>query len=409
MKESENILFRIDSLLYDKGVKMKFPTIEEDLGILFYFATRYKYTNNIKFKDKSITLLNNLIDVFQDKDLPSSFIEGFEGVYWVINFLNKCNIITDEEILSDLHDFLYDSIRIDIKTNNFDLLHGYIGKIKYLIHSKNHNKEKVNRLIDDIINSLYKNSKEFKDCNGLYWYDLEGRNNNSINIGLAHGIPSVLVFLTKLHSLGFKNPLIKIMIIGIINLLLFVKNDNNEISSYGDEIVIDEKINSIICKVKISRLGWCYGDIGISYSIYFAGLIMGNELWKGEATKIIKKACRRGLSDSGITHFNDYSFFDVAFCHGISGITYVLKRMSCWIDDKEIKNRLIYWENELLKNTNTFLNIKDDIYYPYDKQDKNYTYIVDKENFLSGITGTGLVIQSILYNRFEWSHLLSIY
>jgi len=309
-------------------------------------------------------------------------------------------------ILSNLDEFLFDSIRIDIKTNNFDLLHGYIGKIQYLIHFKKHSEEHTSILIDEILNSLYENCREFKK--GLYWLDSEGRVEESINFGNAHGIPSILVFLVRLHELGFKNSLITTMINGIIRTLFYFRNDANEISSYGDEYTIDDE-KSIICNIRTSRLAWCYGDLGISYSLYYAGFVLSNEVWKKEATVLAKKVCKRGLSDSGIVHFNDYSFFDIAFCHGISGVTYMINKLNLWINDQEIEKRLIYWENELLKNTTTFLDVKGNIYYPYDKQDKDYSYIVDKENFLSGLAGTGLVIQSLLYKRFEWSQLLAIY
>lgn len=392
----------IEKTLFEHAQKMNNPTLEEDLGVLIFEATFYKYSKNNEYKEKAITLLNKAIEVFSSKELPMGFFEGFEGIFWVVQYLNQCNIIDDESLLNDLKPYLLQSLETDIADNNFDTIHGGPSKLQYLINSENSSEVEKNIYVDKFIESLYNNRQENEK--GIYWYDIFEEEKGLVNLGLAHGLAAMLTFVSRLKEQGFKNPKIDILIKGITKSLLTFKNDSTQNSHFPDyfsELGNNKNVNS--------RLAWCYGDLGISYAFLYSSIITENKDLKLEALKVINSVVKRGISDSKLDHFEEYFFFDTAFCHGISGIVYILSKINQHLQNPLIEQRLNYWKSQLIHNLDIQLKIQDDIYYPWYRQDKEKSFVLDKCSMLTGLTGTGLVLLSLQYDTYDWSDFFLLY
>lgn len=399
----------IDEKLYKEGVNMNNPVIEGGLGILIYFASRYHTTRNPKFKRISLELFERVISFFPNYEFSQGYIEGFEGVFWSVSYLKKCSIIEDDSILSDIQDYYRQSMEISIKLHDFDLLHGYIGKIQYLIGNYNLKKEETNLFLEKIENSLWNNSIEFN--NSIFWYDEEG--NNRVNLDFSHGISSILSFLVTIYSKR-KISLTKEMIEKISNFFLNLSPiDNTSFYSTGYYFSDDE--NNFIQSDKQSRLAWCSGDLGIAYSLLYANTILQKSVLESRVKDILKKCYDRNVENSGIIFFNMNSkpFYDIAFCHGIGGVVFSLYRISKLIvEDNSLSNCYSYWKEELLNNLEVYLSIDEDIYYPqnsFSNQNPNEKYTIDKYNFLNGVVGTGLVLQTIESGCDDWAQFLGYY
>jgi hypothetical protein len=74
-----------------------------------------------------------------------------------------------------------------------------------------------------------------------------------------------------------------------------------------------------------------------------------------------------------------------------------------------LKNKIKYWQDELLKNLNTQLNIEGDILFPYPRQGTDELYIIDKETMLNGLCGVGLVLLMMKYKKADWSDFFLLY
>lgn len=100
----------------------------------------------------------------------------------------------------------------------------------------------------------------------------------------------------------------------------------------------------------------------------------------------------------------------MAFCHGIGGVVFSLYRVSKLIgEDNSLSECFSYWKKELLNNLEIFLSIDEDIFYPqnsFNKQNPSEKYTIDKCNFLNGVVGAGLVLQSIQYDCDDWAQFL---
>ncbi|QLC67181.1 hypothetical protein LPB248_12985 [Flavobacterium sp. LPB0248] len=401
-----DLLKKIDKILFEAAKKMESPVINDDLGVLIYFATRYNATGEILYKRKSVYLLNKLISVFGDYDFSSGSLDGFEGVFWTISYLKKCNIINDSrEFLEGIEDSLFQSIQNDINNNMYEVFYGSIGKIQYFLEEDRINEAKVIILINDLINSLWSNKEE--SDGQIYWIDnvTFKKDFEFIDLGLAHGICSVFLFLVKLKELKFDNEHLDSLINGIVRTYQKAENEVKGTSFFPDRYSIKNKHKNLIN----SRLAYCVGDLPISFAFCYAGQVINNKEWIEYSKNIIRLSTFKEVSSSNLKQFQEYDFFDIGFCHGISSILYLFYQINKYHNDDFICFKTEYWKNELILNVGKFIKIKEPIYYA-----KSFNQIEDKRlhsknSILNGLCGAALVLLAIEYDETDWSSFLCLY
>lgn len=393
---------KIESQLFDKAILMELPTIEGDLGVLIFEATLYRYSKQEIYKEKALKLFNKLIAVFSDHELPSGFLEGFEGIFYTIQYLHKCDIIDDTILLKDLEVYLLQSLTNDFNISNFDPLHGSIPKLLYFINSTDKQREEIEPIINDFLNSLYENRIEINT--GFLWKYPYGKENKIIDLGIAHGVSGILSFLLRLKALNYQNQYLDILIKGILKSISSFKNKIKCGSIYPS--TISENSDKIRAT---SRLAWCNGDLGIAHTLLYASKVLKDDSLYNEVLEIMGAIVHRKISTSNIVHYEDYSFFDTGFCHGIGGIVYTLQKINQDLNDDFITKRIDYWEKQLMSNLEIQLSIQNEIYLPWERQDKDGTYTLDKVAALNGYTGVGLVLLSMQYKKYDWSDFFMLF
>lgn len=379
------------------------PNIEYRISHLLFYATYYEYSGLEQYKNKAIKLYENIVEDYDNHDLKFSLYEGIEGLGWACIYLNKCNVINDYSIFEDLLDYLYKSLNISIINHDWDLLYGYMGKMGVILSSPLQSQEaRKNEYIVKILDDLNK-TKVVKE-NGYFWF--ENREDEIVNLGLAHGLFSILLFLLKIQESGFESVLLKQLIDGTKNAIVLSVNSKKSISIFPNGISFNENTDSNL--FSFSRLAWCYGDLGALYS-----LVKYNQKYKEEKidlliNNLIEVLTLRGIGTSGLIHFSKEDFFDTGFCHGLSGIYYLLQISSNLLpNDKYLKKRINYWQEQININLEkiSILNV-DEVYYPNDFTSLSFPQKYEKDSFLNGYAGIGLTLLSIKYNRYGWSEFL---
>jgi len=135
---------------------------------------------------------------------------GVTGLAWAMQFLANNKVISqnDCESLNEIDDFIIKSLEADKLEMVYDLLVGIIGKGVYLIERNN---DKSIAALNDLVD-YFENTLTAPEGNGMGWmdyhtsyYDQTERDDlGYYNMGLAHGIPSIIVFLSKLYKMGIK-------------------------------------------------------------------------------------------------------------------------------------------------------------------------------------------------------------
>jgi hypothetical protein len=75
-----------------------------------------------------------------------------------------------------------------------------------------------------------------------------------------------------------------------------------------------------------ARTAWCYGDLGVAWSLLLAARALADSNLSEEAFRIAEHAARRPLTKTGVV--------DAGLCHGAIGVAHVFHRMSALRPDR---------------------------------------------------------------------------
>ena len=224
-------------------------------------------TEKIK-SDKTIEMLLSLIN---EAEVYHTFSAGYAGLLKCLDFLPDVELDNQSEITITNYVLKYGTF--ELKKNNYDYLHGYLGVALGLLKLK---PDFASHCVMQLQQSKIKSETI------TYWKSSGLKGEISGDLGLAHGSAGILAILTKFYNQNVEKETCYKLISEIISTFKICKRIGND-SLYG--YVIDDKENS--------RLAWCYGDLGIARSIWLAGVAYNREDWKQEAVDIMLHAAKR--------------------------------------------------------------------------------------------------------------------
>lgn len=362
-------------------------------GCMFFFYHAKVFNNDTSY-EKAYAILDRIIDMisYLSKAEHFTFCNGLAGIGWMINHLEKNDFIEfdDNDILSDFDETLSNYLFKELARGNYDFLHGGMGAFNYFIN-RNQIPENQNTLIKavEILDSI-----KSKHSSGIYWDFFNGVENvierKNANLGLSHGVPSILAVLANLQSV-VPNEATRGLIVNSANFILETKNKDIKYSLYPYTFKIDKP------EEDDSRLGWCYGDLGIALSLLAAGNSINDGKYRSEAIKIMKhSATRKSFRENQIT--------DAALCHGTSGIAQIFKRFYFETGDPIFNESSNYW----IGHTLDLLVSRQDLKTSMTRWDNKLGY-VDCYGLLEGISGVGLSLLSATSDTpLSWDEVLLI-
>jgi lantibiotic modifying enzyme len=231
--------------------------------------------------------------------------------------------------------------------------------------------------------------------NGQYsWYmneKLRGAfSANTVNLGVAHGLPSILKFLSTCFKYQIDPVNSKQMAVGTT---LKIQSSYQDFSLFGScfPTVIDEQV-----KNSKSRLGWCYGDLGISYLLFTSGIDLNDSTVMNYAIDVLKLQTTRKSA-------RQESVLDAGLCHGTSGIALIFEQIYRATKIYSFRQSAKFWIDETLdlsKFSDGLAGFKTI------KKTTESNYILSS-GFLEGISGTGLALISAISQRPQlWTEIL---
>jgi hypothetical protein len=347
-------------------------------GIALFFYYYYLHSKNTTHLFHGFNIITNLIERINCNEyIPNTaFSDGLCGLGWIFTHLHEKNLIEIDTntFFNDLDSTLSTVLIQELnKKNNYDFLYGTLGYGLYFF--KRNQLKRENYLLTEIIRNLY--NSQF---NGNKYFPLQSFNYSAkqevINFGLAHGLPSIIIFLSKIFHKINENYLIEELLNKTINFLLSKENKSEtNLSKFPYWINNDQQISAS------SRLSWCYGDLGIGLALYFASKALDNNIWFEHSLDILYHSSKR--RDLKIN-----SVFDAGICHGTAGIAHIFNRMYNYTNISDFKFASEFWINETLSMASfadgfagykTFLSNVEGGYHPM-------------TNLLLGIAGIGLVL-----------------
>ncbi len=213
---------------------------------------------------------------------------------------------------------------------------------------------------------------------------------NYYDVGLAHGIPSILAYLKWVDECPQLEIDVSDLIIGIIKYFKTIENNIKEISRFPNELSIEADSN-------ISRVAWCYGDLGVGQILLQCGKYLGDNDLTSWAVNIL-------LSTADRTSHKEHFVHDACVCHGSFGNAMIFKEAFEVSGEPKLLEAYNFWMNlgyEMGNDKSGYAGYK--FYVGGNGKWKNELSV------LEGIAGIGMVlIEDLKRKSSGWSHSLLI-
>ncbi|MCD4794091.1 MAG: lanthionine synthetase C family protein [Bacteroidales bacterium] len=368
----------IASILLKHNSKESISLLGGGSGVsLFFFIYSKLYAN-----EESNDFANSLLaEVFENDTVYPTFAGGLSGIGWLIEFLEQNNLIecdTDETI-GELDEYLNKTMLSFLNEGNYDYLHGAGGIALYFL--KRNRLNKFEGYISNFVDIL-KNKGVFDIENEVKWISKIGIHEPNptdvYNISLSHGLSSTISILTKICSQNINAKTSFELLKKSLNFLLRYQQDAEKIGSFFPSTVSIENHTA-----SQSRLGWCYGDLGIAVSLYNAAKLLNDaEIEKFAIEVLLFNSKRRDLEENSVR--------DAGMCHGTAGIAHIYKRMFLNTRLKEFKETANFWYEQTLN----MAYHKDSLSGYKAFRTEKYGGWTEEFGFLEGIAGIGLALMS---------------
>lgn len=372
----DDIVQYLLSIDYEK--KLSLGLFSGTTGVSLFLFHYSRYMKNEYISDKALDLLSYSVNEV-DKDFNHSFCNGISGICWCINYLITNKFIDEDNLkIIELFD-LYLAKRAfnDYLINYNDYLHGSCGTFLYLL--KRVENTNIMQYEMDFINGLNQ-SKEIEG-DSCYWKSKIG---NKKNISISHGIASICIFLSKSYAFNINKEKSRKLAAESVNFILNQENltTENILSKYPTFYRFDSRSNS--------RLGWCYGDLGVALAFWHYSQAFRDKTMEQKAIDIfLFNAERRNLNANAV--------IDASLCHGTSGIALIFYKMYIYTRIELFLETSQYWLNQTLIMSKHIYDIVES------KSNSKDNSI----NLLNGISGIGLTLLTMLSgNDFDWDECL---
>ena len=309
-----------------------------DLIFLFYFSAvvQDKHTYDVAFER-----LEEAIDSFSKQPGSLSFASGLAGVGWALEHLSEYGFVKSAEdaIVEDLDSILSEWMSRELADGRYDFLHGALGAGLFLLQRlRQHasgNRPHLKNLIDGLAQTAVWENKGISK-----WRDTFTKGDReAYNLGLAHGIPSIISFLSVLKQSGFNDPRVDPLLNGAVGYILSQRLSSASYFSWFPHIVVKnvQPLNS--------RLAWCYGDLGIGLSLMKAAHATRSQDLRDYSIDVLRScACRREQQESMVQ--------DVSICHGSLGIAHCFARAFNETREPNFQNAASYWTQDAILRAN---------------------------------------------------------
>lgn len=385
IEEILNILVRKDSFAE------RFSLMNGELGVILFLFYYSKTFNNNFYYDLALKKLDRLLELYNNDYNLSTYCNGLAGVSWCVSHISKYFLLDQDPeglITDEVDSALFRAIEDCPDLRYTDFLHGALGIVYYFLY---HDNPKTNSYLEYFVNRLQDLSIYDNETDGLKWESIDSvfSNKISINLGLAHGAASLIEILRIMKLKNISSEKTEKILYSAINFLKGqTLNSKNYISIFPSWVKENEESTS-------SRLGWCYGDLGIGLVLINTAIAFNHIELFNFSTQILEKTTLRRSTEQSMV-------IDAGLCHGSSGLLNMYIKLFNKTKNPIYKEAALYWFDKTLDLSNHKDGLAGYKSFAYDKFSNQY-------GLLLGVSGIGLSLLSFISSHeLKWDSCLLI-
>ncbi|WAC14914.1 lanthionine synthetase LanC family protein [Dyadobacter pollutisoli] len=371
-----------------------------ELGIVLFYLHAYLLDGDVKYKNKVLGKLNDIIErIGTPSGLTGSISlsAGFTGLGWVLSLLKKYELIGSgyDDLKLELDERIYKRALLEIGNHNFDYMHGALGALTYLCEGDITNetvREHITTLAQEILSRRPSGADYIK--NEYIYRKLKFTVEDDLNFGLVHGLPGILLGLLGVYEKGLLQNEIREAVERGVGYIFSLANFENE-KDLNKSIFPTNQMLSLPADDPQNvgfytyRMGWCYGDLNQVMLLYRAGSILNNPDWISIAGRVGSR-CLKRQTQSETWVDNPH------LCHGSSSLALIFQNLKQFDNEMyaSYDDGVMFWENE----TENYLDkiLGDDA--------------ATDVSFLSGLSGIALARFALEHPQYnEWQKIMLLY
>ncbi len=335
-------------------------------GEALFLYTYGRWTGSSRCENGGFLALERAMEMINKGFSWPSFAAGLAGIRFTLRYLASRGHIgeADGRALDDIRPYLYEFADRRFAAGDYDFLHGalgmYIGSDRYMAHS-------------DVIAKIGALAVPQGEGRVAWESKHPQTGENEINLGLAHGVPSVLWSLSQLEADPVRDRLLN-------EGMSFVLSQRQESAPNGS--VFPHRLVGGRPD-KAGRLALCYGDPGVGAALWQIGQRCGRPDWQADAIGILRKAASRRAAEPNRVH-------DACLCHGTAGLALIFYKMALLTGHDELLDAAGWWAGATLDHGNS------------PNAPAGYLFLttgdrrVPNHSLLEGIAGVGLTLLALL-------------
>jgi lantibiotic modifying enzyme len=351
---------------------------------LFLYAYS-RSTSSSRYENLGFLALERALGMINDGFSWPSFAAGLAGIRFTLRYLASRGYISgsDGSALDEIDPWLEDFATERFNQGDYDLLHGALGMYltPNLLTSNlltpnllTSNLLTSNLLTPNLLTSSLRKLAVTRANGMLAWESRHPQTGVAeINLGLAHGIPSVLWALSRLAGDSDAS----IILSQGVDFLLSCRMTDSANGSLFPHRMVDGRPD------QPGRLAWCYGDPGIGAALWQIGVNCNRPDWQADAIGILHKAASR--RDAGANRV-----MDACICHGTAGLALLFYKMAIVSGHDEFLDAAAHWTRATLDHGQ---NPDAAAGYLFLTTGDRY---ISSYSLLEGITGVGLSLLALL-------------
>ncbi|MDR0939720.1 MAG: hypothetical protein LBN29_10315 [Mediterranea sp.] len=290
----------------------------EAVGLIYGLHYLYQTTGMDKYEDMQRIAIDRMIQMQNENHLSPY---NLAALCLALDWTRKGSLF--DGLQEDIDEFLFKECKLMIMKNNFDYFYGATNLLFYLMQRGRGDKLPMREYKSCVIKCL--------ESGDMYVpFTLEnGERVSVINIGVPHGLSGILLLTLMSREKGVED--VDDLIVHLCDILLNMRFSEEEEGYHLFPMAITNEGRKIR-----GWMGWCSGDIMISYAILKAGILLENSYYIEAGYRFLHKMNNRV----------DYNKQNLSLCHGYSSLIYIFQRIYELTNDTVFLTRSLFFRDK---------------------------------------------------------------